>query len=377
MSHELEKLADGRTAFAAAREPGWHQLGYVAPDLMTAAEIMDKAALGGWNVRKSLGIAAVIPSGRCLECRRATGAKHTQKCTVPAEKDRDSTDPVVTELDTSTLADAPGWYSTIRTVPVSGEVQVLGVVGEDYTPVQNEELAEFLTGIVEQSGAVFETAGSLRNGEDVFMTLKLPKGIRVGGVDDVDLYLAGLNSHTGRRKLQVITTPVRVVCANTERAALGNTKSSYTFRHTPGISGRIEEAKAVLRLTFDWAKVFEVVAETMINTKMSTDTFGELIKTVWPEKWAEPTDTWRKPQHEHWDSLQGLFKSADTQENIRGTVWAGYQSVVEYLDWQIPVAGTEDAAEVAKARAARSFGGAYDDLKLDTFKYCRDIVAAR
>lgn len=376
MAHELEKLADGRTAFVTARVPAWHYLGEVTDGLMTAAEIMDKAALGGWNVRKSLGIAAVIPSGRCLECKRAVGVKHTQKCTVPAEPDRDSTDPVVTELDTATLAEAPGWYSTIRTVPVSGEVQVLGVVGEDYTPVQNEELAEFLTGIVEQSGAVFETAGSLRNGEDVFMTLKLPEGIRVGGVDDVDLYLAGLNSHTGRRKLQVITTPVRVVCANTERAALGSTKSSYTFRHTPGIAGRIEEAKAALRLTFDWATVFKAEAETMINTKMSTDTFGELVKSVWPEKWSGPLAEWRKPQHEHWDSLQGLFKSADTQENIRGTVWAGYQSVVEYLDWEIPVTGVEDAETANRVRSTRSFGGSYDQLKLDTFTLCRDIVAA-
>lgn len=230
---------------------------------------------------------------------------------------------------------------------------------------------------MEQSGAVFETAGSLRNGEDVFMTLKLPKGIKVGGVDDVDLYLAGLNSHTGRRKLQVITTPVRVVCANTERAALGNTKSSYTCRHTPGISGRMEEAKAALRLTFDWAEVFKAEAETMINTKMPTDTFGELIKAVWPEKWTGPVTEWRKPQHEQWDSLQGLFKSADTQENIRGTVWAGYQSVVEYLDWEVPVTGIEGAAEISKARATRSFGGAYDQLKLDTFNLCREIVAAK
>ncbi|WP_460403551.1 DUF932 domain-containing protein [Actinophytocola sediminis] len=357
--------------------PGWHQLGYVAPGLMTAAEIMDKAALGGWNVRKSLGIAAVIPSGRCLECRRATGAKHTQKCPVPADPDRGSTDLVVTEYDTATLAEAPGWYSTLRTVPLSGEVQVLGVVGEDYTPVQNEELAEFLTAIVEQSGAVFETAGSLRDGEDVFMTLKLPEGIKVGGVDDVELYLAGLNSHTGRRKLQVITTPVRVVCANTERAALGSTKSNYTFRHTPGISGRIEEAKEALKLTFDWSKVFKAEAENMIKTKMAARKFDELVKAVWPEKFTGPTTEWRKPQTDQWDTLQGLFKSADTQENIRGTVWAGYQSIVEYLDWEIPVTGTEDAAEITKTRATRSFGGAYDGLKLDTFNLCRDIVAAK
>lgn len=174
-----------------------------------------------------------------------------------------------------------------------------------------------------------------------------------------------------------MATSVRVVCANTQGAAFRNHVSRYTVRHTPGIMGRIQEAKEALRMTFDWAEVFKVEAEQMINTPMATNLFEMLIKAVWPEKWAEPTDKWRKPQHEHWDNLQGLFKSADTQENIRGTVWAGYQSIVEYLDWQIPVTGTEDAAEIDKARATRSFGGAYEQLKIDTFKYCREIVAAQ
>lgn len=67
MAHELEQLADGRTAFVAAREPGWHRLGYVRPDgLFTMEDIMapDRGALGGWNVRKSIGIMAAVPSGR-------------------------------------------------------------------------------------------------------------------------------------------------------------------------------------------------------------------------------------------------------------------------------------------------------------------------
>lgn len=375
MSHELEQLADGRTAFASARVPAWHRLGFVADDLMDAPTMLDRAGLAGWNVRKSLGVAAVLPAGRCQGCKRAVGAKHTQKCTVPQETDR-TPGQEVSEEDTAVLSEVPGWYAVVRTVPVSGEVQPLGVVGADYTPVQNEELAEFLTAITEQSGAVFETGGSLRDGQDVFMTLKLPAGVKVGGVDDVDLYLAGLNSHSGRRKLQVLTTPVRVVCANTERAALGNHRSSYTFRHTPGIGGRIAEAREALKITFDWAEVFKTEAESMVNTKMTNDQFGELIKAVWPEKFVGPVAEWRAPQVSHWESLQGLFKSADTQENIRHTVWAGYQSVVEYLDWEIPVLGQSEKSAVDKIRATRSFDGSYDSVKLETFQLCRDLVAA-
>ena len=56
-----------------------------------------------------------------------------------------------------------------------------GVVGEQYVPVQNEELCELLDAVVDEGGAHFETAGSLRGGRQVFVSMKFPAGIKVGG----------------------------------------------------------------------------------------------------------------------------------------------------------------------------------------------------
>ena len=39
MAHELETI-NGRTAFATARVPAWHQLGTVTTDCMTATEVI-------------------------------------------------------------------------------------------------------------------------------------------------------------------------------------------------------------------------------------------------------------------------------------------------------------------------------------------------
>jgi hypothetical protein len=52
MAHELETMTNGQTAFVSARLSAWHQLGTVADDCMTAEEVMAKAFLGGWMVRK-------------------------------------------------------------------------------------------------------------------------------------------------------------------------------------------------------------------------------------------------------------------------------------------------------------------------------------
>ncbi|MER7009926.1 DUF932 domain-containing protein [Saccharopolyspora sp. NPDC000359] len=377
MAHELEKLADGSTAFAAARTPAWHRLGTVVDkDGMTAQEVLDLAHLSGWNVRKSLGIAAVVPGGRCPECKRAIGAKHTRKCSVPQEPDRpEGQDLEVSEEDTAEPLEIPGWVATYRTVPVSGELQALGIVSGEYPVIQPEEFAEFMQALVDTSDAVFDTGGSLRDGRDIFLTMQLPQAVTIGGVDEIGIYIAGFNNYSGQGAAKVVTTPIRVVCGNTERAALRNHYSAYTFRHTSGLAGRLQQAREALRINFEWTEVFKAEAESMINTKMSADEFGQLIKAVWPEKFDKPLDDWRGPEEAHWEALQGLFKSADTQENIRGTAWAGYNTVTEYLDWFVPVPGKGgESAQVA--RANKSFIGATDQLKHRAFKKALDFVAA-
>ena len=42
----------GQTAFASARKSAWHQLGQITDECMTAQEVMSRAWLGGWEVRK-------------------------------------------------------------------------------------------------------------------------------------------------------------------------------------------------------------------------------------------------------------------------------------------------------------------------------------
>jgi hypothetical protein len=104
-------------------------------------------------------------------------------------------------------------------------------------------------------------------------------------------------------------------------------------------------------LTFDWAKVFKIEAEFVINTKMSGEGFGNLIKTVWPEKFVGPIPELRKPQTEQWESTARAIQVGRHPGEHPGTVWAGYQSIVEYLYWQMPVTGVGDLEVAAQVRA--------------------------
>ncbi|WP_327434829.1 DUF932 domain-containing protein, partial [Streptomyces sp. NBC_01236] len=159
--------------------------------------------------------------------------------------------------DHITPVEIPQHFATARTHPKTGATETLGVVGSDYHPVQNEEHAEFLNLLADESGAHFETAGSLKNGRQVFLTMKMPQSLTIGGHDKVDLYIAAFNSHDGGSAFRIVVTPIRVVCANTQRAAIQGARSSYVVRHTAGAKARIAQARSALGLTFRYAEAFE------------------------------------------------------------------------------------------------------------------------
>lgn len=114
--HHLELFTDGTAAFAS-RLDAWHRLGTITGECMTGEQVMDKAKLGGWNVRK-----------------------------LPLTATEITTDGVTT-------LEVPDKYATVRTHPVTGATDYLGTVGNDYTVRQNEEQVELLDALVEASGA--------------------------------------------------------------------------------------------------------------------------------------------------------------------------------------------------------------------------------
>ncbi|MDI6101188.1 DUF932 domain-containing protein [Actinoplanes sp. NEAU-A12] len=323
MAHELETLANGQTAFASARLSAWHQLGQITQDCMTAEEVMSKAWLGGWEVRK-------IP---------------LQGIEVNAKG--------VTKVD------CPDKFMTVRTNPHSGETEYLGIVGDDYATVQNEQVAEVLNLLVDESGAHFETAGSMRRGKNVFVTMKLPDAMKIAGVDRMDLYLIGTTSHDGTAALSLNASPVRVVCANTQRMALERAVSSYTFRHTSNITSKIGEARQALRLTWRHFAAFEAEAEKMINETLTMGEFEKVVAQLWPVE-DDASDVAKNNAKQRSATLRFLVRDADTQKAIKGTRWAGYQAITEYVDHFAK-------ASTPEVRARRAVTGKGADLKARAF----------
>jgi phage/plasmid-like protein (TIGR03299 family) len=287
--HMLEQYGD-MASFASLREPAWHGLGTILDHEVSTSEMLKVAHLAGWNVR--------------LEDVVLPGRSHKN------------------------------FFAVTRTNPFDGGADVLGVVGERYKVLQNEDLFSFADNMLD--GGRWETAGSIKNGTVVFGSLALDREVVLdesGVGDKVNTYLLVHTSHDGSLAIQASVTPVRVVCQNTLNYALSGVKQSYKIRHTQTATGKVQAAREALGLANKYLDEFEKEAQTLITKEITTDTFFDIIKAAYPEpdkdvkgsvtKWTNKVDTL-------FDIYQG---ETVAKAGIMNTAWGAYNTLTERLDW--------------------------------------------
>jgi len=193
----------------------------------------------------------------------------------------------------------------------------------------------------------------------------LPDGVMVGGADQVDMHLACLNSHDGRTAFRTVVTPVRVVCANTERAALAHNSGIYKVNHTSQITASVGEARKALELTLAYRDEFADAVERMINTPMSVGQFRIEAKKIIRPEGREVSERSEKADAKLLSHLTGLFEGP-LNAGIARTRWAAYNAFTDHLDHHAKVlTGGENPATV---RARRALLGGADDTKTKAFR---------
>lgn len=84
----------------------------------------------------------------------------------------------------------PNWGANMR----SSDHSVLGIVGNQYTILNNAEAFAFTDALVGE-GVTYETAGSLRSGRQVWLLARMPETQILG--DKVEPYICFTNTHDG------------------------------------------------------------------------------------------------------------------------------------------------------------------------------------
>jgi len=280
MSHNLNSM------FYTGEKP-WHKLGKEVPNALTSAEAIEAAGLN-WEVKKF---------------------------------------PVHFENAQGNFQRVDGRYVTVRQ-----DTQVpLGSVGQVYTVLQNKDAFSFFDAVVGVKEAMYHTAGALGAGERVWLLAKLPGYIRTKGDDVTEKFLLLANSHDGSGSVQIMFTPIRVVCQNTLNMAIDSNSNRVSIRHTNSMGGKIEAIQQDLGIINSKFQLFEQMSQAMAARSFKGADLEAFIKKsgLIPNK--EDQTSRAKNIMEEVSKRFEYGKGAE-MPSAKGTLWGAFNAVVEYVD---------------------------------------------
>ena len=210
-----------------------------------------------------------------------------------------------------------------------------GIVGKGYEPVQNLGAFKFMDGLIEDGSMRYHTAGSLRDGRNVWLLGKVGTAEIVPD-DKVDHYLMLWNSHDGSSALRVFFTTVRVVCANTAQVALREGKGQgVSLRHTANIRNRLAQSREVLQLGIKAFEQHTDFAKHLASVSLDVAKWTDFVTTLIPDPIEGASERSLSIVRNKRDKIEELFLTGrgNAMNGVKGTAWAAQNAVVEYQNY--------------------------------------------
>jgi len=224
---------------------------------------------------------------------------------------------------------------------------ILGVVTSRYKVLQNEDAFSVTDYIVKNSfntKAVYDTAGSLKGGRRIWLSVKLESRKILG--DDVIPYLMFTNSHDGKGSVKVAITPIRVVCNNTLIASLNGAKRVWSIKHMGDVKGKMEEADSILFDAINYIRELSTFASNLYDIKLSDDKVSFLLEKLYPLPEDEDlSDLTKNRIIAFRDSVRGIYMEKDDLQEFKGTGWGFYNAVADFESHYIPFRNTQTFQE--------------------------------
>jgi hypothetical protein len=248
--------------------------------------------------------------------------------------------------------------------------KVVGITGEGGAQAhlalsmrQRFDIAEF-TLKASQGGAIWSTAGMLRDGRQGFACMQLDDTIidPNGVADRVSNYATMAWSFDASKANELGDSQVRVVCANTMRAHDYAKHPVIKFKMTSAsVEERAHEAAQHWALAQNRAEALKVMAERLLAIQgRKMDLVNKIVEKYDPK----PGETASKRTKSLWASRQLKLETvaAMPSNDVGDNAWAAYNVWTEYLDWFADVRCTDGATEL-DCRYGNQFDGTHDARK--------------
>lgn len=265
--------------------------------------------------------------------------------------------------------------ATVRT----DEDIVLGVVGNQYAVLQNERAFDFFDALVGDDQAIFETAGALDDGRQVWMLAKVGHVMEILPGDLVQQYCLLVHSHDGSKPVQLRWTPIRVVCSNTLAMAMDTGTTIASLKHTRTIEGRIKEAGVLLRKSYEHLDKLGASAAEFANCQMSdqdvdefTDRFVGMNEVFEDDDVSSRAYTIRSKKKEDILNIYYGEQYGMDIDGVRGTTWGAYNAATAYVN-HVAVNNTRGNGNAVKSL----FFGTGLDQNMKAFNMAKAYVEQR
>lgn len=268
-------------------------------------------------------------------------------------------------------------YATVdgERIPVGRDVlvrdsdnRVLDVVGSDWIPVQNTEAFEFFHEYCEAGDMEMHTAGSLRNGQIVWVLAKVKESFELFKGDRVDSYLLFTNPHKFGQCIDVRFTPIRVVCNNTLTLSL-NSQSDRMVKKNHRTEFNASEVKEKLGIATDKLIKYKEMAAFLGSKRYTELKLKEYFNKVFP---VLAYDKEKGPQRKELSkSATRALEIIETQPGAQfaeGSWWQAFNAVTFLTDHEI--------GKSADNRLTSAWFGPNKNLKLKALESAVEFAEA-
>lgn len=223
-------------------------------------------------------------------------------------------------------------FAGYRAIRRSDNLDVLSIVKERYTPIQNRDILEPLAEIVRENDARFVAGGVCHGGKKAWVQAELNKPISIktkNGEDVINNYIVGMIHHDGLGSNAILPFTKRVSCSN-QFAAIKRAASGFSIRHSSSWENRVDEARKRFRVAMQANNDFALAATEMALIDMGEDEFKtfalKILPDVKPNRYAPDGRSQEKKR----ELMFGLFRHG--KGNIGRTRWDAFNAVTEYFD---------------------------------------------
>jgi len=276
MSHEVETMA-------YAGDVPWHGLGVRVPADLSPDQMLVKAGLD-WEVEKH--------------------AIYT--------KVQDKTYPV------------KGKCALVR----NSDDSILDIVTDSWNPVQNKEAFEFFDEYCRAGDMEMHTAGSLKNGQIVWVLAKIKESFELFKGDEVESYLLLTNPHKFGQSIDVRFTPIRVVCNNTLTLSLQSKVNYVKVNH--GTVFNPDIVKESLGIATDKLAKYKEMAAFLGSKRYTEKSMKEYFDAIFPSYSKKEKDTLELSRNAQ--KAASIIETQPGSKYAEGTWWQPFNAVTYLLD---------------------------------------------